>query len=1098
MNHPVKDIKSILPMKADIIAGLCLFLMAACFSVLIMTAALGYTVTGVALGQMILAAYGFCSCLIPAFLFTVGVVCFLHKWTYRLAVRLLTALLPFFTLAATESTCRSIYELGTDSFTGAKVSITIALGVMLVIIEYLGAGIIGDKLALRYAKKSREDETFKDETEAEKKDFTVTEKSKKQHPKVETDAIEGRLDELDDVGEAEDGGDSNGESKEISEEEGAGSKTADVTAGKKTGLFDHVFDERGRAKEDGGEVADAMPSAESVKDKGDEGVAVKDDTQDDSMQLHAGGAVITEEEYNALTSDTPAEISWDNMDSGDENDTVGPVDETVSDEELHTIVGEGDEKKNESGEVEKPLMSSPIETEGEDTYSTVPYSPMPYTEDEIKDEVDTEKAKEVIEAAVDVALESNIEDRAETATEAQGGTADALDEDFFDIDINESDIDEVEYADDSAVVNAGAHNSSIPVPSSSIDGGAEMEGGHVQSVSDVFAQMDADVRRELNIEGGAKSEAEDESIESDTLDSVKNNADVRSDAASDIRQIEDTDDSANTEGYYTENNKDVTAKTAAIIAEPQSVSDVVVEQSAASLSPMLDKKSGIQDDSALSIAPLPVLQGINTATASIPLVERPLPRVRGPYTVPSSLLTEYADDEYWVIDSGTQRASATLKETLGEFHIEAEVVGIRKGPVVTMFELLPAPGVKLSKIVALQDNIALRLAASSVRIVAPIPGKKAVGIEIPNKKRSIVGFREIIEQDASEFKSMVVPVILGKDILGHPQIIDLVKTPHLLIAGATGAGKSVCVNSMILSILYKRSPDDVKLILIDPKVVELKLYNDIPHLLVPVITETKKALQALQWALCEMERRYSMLDRMGCREIASYNKKIVEKNIACEKMPYIIIIIDEFADLMATSGKELESTVARLAAMSRAVGIHLALATQRPSIDVITGLIKANIPSRIAFMVASKTDSRIIIDQVGAEKLLGKGDMLYASAVDPYPTRIQGTFVSDQEVENVVDYIKQYDTPDYIEDEVFVSDDDDSVSDPSEFGDGEDPLYDEALQIVMQAGKASASYIQRRLKIGYNRAARLVEDMETRGIVGPANGSKPREIVHVP
>ena len=470
-----------------------------------------------------------------------------------------------------------------------------------------------------------------------------------------------------------------------------------------------------------------------------------------------------------------------------------------------------------------------------------------------------------------------------------------------------------------------------------------------------------------------------------------------------------------------------------------------------------------------------------------------------PYRVPSEgLLTSYPDGEYWIIDSDTQKAAVLLKETLSEFKIEAEVTGIRKGPVITMFEILPAPGVKLSKIVALQDNIALRLAASSIRIVAPIPGKSAVGIEVPNKERAIVSFKELIETETAAYKKMAIPVVLGKDITGEAQLLDLAKTPHLLIAGSTGSGKSVCVNSMILSILYKRSPNDVKLILIDPKVVELKLYNDIPHLLTPVITEPKKAFQALQYCLCEMERRYALLDGMGVRDITSYNRRIEERNIATEKLPYIVVVIDEFADLMATTGKELESVVARLAAMSRAVGIHLVLATQRPSIDVITGLIKANIPTRIAFMVASKMDSRIIIDQVGAEKLLGRGDMLYASATDPFPVRIQGTFVSDNEVENVVEYVKQYGEPEYIDDEIFVEDDDEVDVGPNLFGDGEDPLYNKALEIVIQAGKASASYIQRRLKIGYNRAARLVEDMEARGIVGPANGSKPREIIHIP
>jgi S-DNA-T family DNA segregation ATPase FtsK/SpoIIIE len=297
---------------------------------------------------------------------------------------------------------------------------------------------------------------------------------------------------------------------------------------------------------------------------------------------------------------------------------------------------------------------------------------------------------------------------------------------------------------------------------------------------------------------------------------------------------------------------------------------------------------------------------------------------------------------------------------------------------------------------------------------------------------------------------------------------------------------------MILSILYQKPPTDCRLILIDPKIVELKLYNDIPHLLTPVITESKKAFQALQYCICEMERRYACLDSLGVRDIRSYNKRIKERNMAAEFMPYIVVVIDEFADLMATTGKELESTVARLAAMSRAVGIHLVLATQRPSIDVITGLIKANIPSRIAFMVAGRMNSQIIIDSPGAEKLLGRGDMLYAGVVDPFPVRIQGAFVSEEEVERVVDYVKSLGEPDYIDDDIFFDDED---GNPSIFSEGEDPLYDKALEIVMQQGKASASFIQRRLKIGYNRAARLVEEMEHHGVVGPAQGSKPRELL---
>jgi DNA segregation ATPase FtsK/SpoIIIE, S-DNA-T family len=466
------------------------------------------------------------------------------------------------------------------------------------------------------------------------------------------------------------------------------------------------------------------------------------------------------------------------------------------------------------------------------------------------------------------------------------------------------------------------------------------------------------------------------------------------------------------------------------------------------------------------------------------------------YSIPLEILSEYPDGEYWVIDQATRDAANTLKETLEEFKIQAEVTGIKKGPVITMFELLPAPGVKLNRITNLQDNIALRLAASSVRIVAPIPGKHAVGIEVPNANRHIVSFREIIESELQrEGKRPEIPVVMGKDVSGDTALtIDLTQMPHLLIAGATGSGKSVCVNSLILSILYQLPPSECRLILIDPKIVELKLYNDIAHLLTPVITEPKKAFQALQYCIYEMERRYACLDSMGVRDIRNYNKRIKERNIAQEHMPYIVVIIDEFADLMATTGKELESTLARLAAMSRAVGIHLVLATQRPSIDVITGLIKANIPSRIAFMVASKMDSRIIIDAVGAEKLLGKGDMLYAGITDPFPIRMQGAFVSEEEVEAVVAHVKTFGEPDYIDDEIFF-DDEEEETEPSLFSAGDDPLYEKALEIVLQQGKASASYIQRRLKIGYNRAARLVEEMEHRGVVGPAQGSKPRELL---
>ncbi|MCD6396793.1 MAG: DUF87 domain-containing protein [Spirochaetaceae bacterium] len=467
------------------------------------------------------------------------------------------------------------------------------------------------------------------------------------------------------------------------------------------------------------------------------------------------------------------------------------------------------------------------------------------------------------------------------------------------------------------------------------------------------------------------------------------------------------------------------------------------------------------------------------------------------YNIPEKdILNDYSGGSYWVIDDATRMAAEILRETLEEFKIKAEVTGIKKGPVITMFEILPAPGVKLSKIANLADNIAMRLAASRVRIVAPIPGKHAVGIEIPNKERAKVSFKEMLQDDKFQDSKNEIPIAIGKDITGNTQIIDLVKTPHLLIAGATGSGKSVCVNALICSILYKRNPDQVRLLLIDPKIVELKLYNDIPHLLTPVITEPKRAFQALQYCIYIMEQRYALLDGMGVRDIRSYNKKIIKKRIATKKLPYIVVVVDEFADLIATSGKELESILARLAAMARAVGIHLVLATQRPSIDVITGLIKANIPSRIAFMVSNKIDSRIILDTAGADKLLGQGDMLFSSAWNPSLIRIQGAFLSDAEVEAVTDYVKTLGEPDYIDDEIFYDDEEDSV-DTGNYSTN-DPLMDKAIETVVTAGKASASYLQRRLQIGYNRAARIVEEMEARGIVGPPNGSKPREILHVP
>ena len=451
-----------------------------------------------------------------------------------------------------------------------------------------------------------------------------------------------------------------------------------------------------------------------------------------------------------------------------------------------------------------------------------------------------------------------------------------------------------------------------------------------------------------------------------------------------------------------------------------------------------------------------------------------------------------------VIDTETLERGDKLVATLLEFNVRVELVSIVRGPTVTMFEILPAPGIRVNTIVSLADNIALSLAALQVRIVAPIPGRSAVGIEIPNRKRDIIGFKEMIP--SMDQKMGNIPMVLGKNLLGEPIVIDVEKAPHLLIAGSTGSGKSVCVNSMICSILFRKSPKEVRLILVDPKIVELNIYNGIPHLLTPVITDPKKTLKAFDFCLYEMDRRYRLLQGINARNITGYNEKIEESHLAREKLPFIVVVIDEFADLMHTVGKELENKVSRLAAMSRAVGIHLILATQRPSVDVITGVIKSNIPTRVAFAVTSTTDSRIIIDEGGAEKLLGKGDMLYVASTDPIPMRIQGAYLSDNEVEEVVRFASKQGVQDFIDESFFEDenvDSNDASPDEAE-GNDDDALMEKALQIVAERRCASASYLQRRLKIGYNRAARLVEQMEEMGYVGPPNGSKPRELIKYP
>ncbi|MGK0467485.1 DNA translocase FtsK [Clostridium sp.] len=433
-----------------------------------------------------------------------------------------------------------------------------------------------------------------------------------------------------------------------------------------------------------------------------------------------------------------------------------------------------------------------------------------------------------------------------------------------------------------------------------------------------------------------------------------------------------------------------------------------------------------------------------------------------------------------------------LQETLSSFGVEAKVIQVTKGPSVTRFELQPSPGVKVSKIVNLADDIALNLASSGVRIEAPIPGKAAVGIEVPNKELSAVYLREVIESNEFLSANKNLSFGLGKDIGGNCVVSDLTKMPHMLVAGATGSGKSVCINSLIISLLYKYSPEDVKLLLIDPKVVELNMYNGIPHLLIPVVTDPKKSAGALNWAVNEMSRRYKLFANNNVRSIEGYNE-LVSKGIAEDKLPFIVIIIDELADLMMVCANDVEEYIGRLAQMARAAGMHLVIATQRPSVDVITGVIKANIPSRISFAVSSQIDSRTILDSAGAEKLLGKGDMLFYPVGEAKPIRIQGAFVSQEEVERVVAFIK--DQKAEVNYEKKIIDEIEGSLNNKDVDADIDELLNEAIRIVVENGQASTSLLQRKLKIGYNRAARIIEQMEDRSIISGKNGSKPRDVL---
>lgn len=1103
------------PIKISAITGFLLFALAAFFSITLLLVLGDIAGPNPAranglykIGKIFTSMYGVSSALIPIFLVVAAIQCFTETWSVRRGVILLGSLLPFFTVDAIEHFIRMEYAADVGAVLFIKLSAIFLLGFLVLAAEYLLLSFLGD--VIQNALENRDDDE-------DASDYAID-------TSVVLDDITGAaLPEADENAATEEPVQKAPaeKSRSLSEAPVVEAKAAAPASSSADweNPFAHVFDAAPEARLEAAvekeepKKAEATPSSE---------IATLYEAQE-----------VSEEEQAVIAAQSAFLEEEPETDASLEDDYLVPPEEY---EEPHYNEAAAEVRVEE----DEPAEMIELDTFDPDVDSYDGYS----------EHVEEVSDAEIVDEDIDFAEKQDEALSAENADAAAEPETD-FNDDFYDIDLNAEDEDEYAAQEDAAE-NQKETDEILPEDQKSTslnDIFAEMDDDAAREPmlyepavekTDVVMPEEPILDEENAIDEMEIEETVSGEIALEELDEAETPEEA--DAEDDFVEIEEPDVSLEEEDIFAED-----------VPEPAQEDDVPVVDPLAP--PVVDADgnpyeetepdASLKDEAPESVSepsessPAPATKGglLRTASAMVSASEDAASDYRVPaatftvtaaspasaaesssdkahndafvsepvrrrtfasYSIPTEgVLDTYSNSDYQVIDAATRQAAEALKETLNEFKIEAEVTGIRKGPVVTMFELLPAPGVKLSKIVALQDNIALRLAASSVRIVAPIPGKHAVGIEVPNKERAIVSFKEIIEQDLPQFKKMAIPVVLGKDISGEAQLIDLAKTPHLLIAGSTGAGKSVCVNTMILSILYKRSPDQVKLIMIDPKIVELKLYNDIPHLLTPVITEPKKAFQSLQYCLCEMERRYALLDGMGVRDITSYNNRIVERHIATEKLPYIVVIIDEFADLMATTGKELETTLARLAAMSRAVGIHLVLATQRPSIDVITGLIKANIPSRIAFMVASKMDSRIIIDQVGAEKLLGKGDMLYASATDPFPVRIQGTLVNDNEVERVVNCVKEYGEPDYIDDEIFVDDEEGSAS-ASLFNEEGDPLYDEALEIVLQAGKASASYIQRRLKIGYNRAARLVEEMEERGIVGPANGAKPREIIHMP
>lgn len=514
------------------------------------------------------------------------------------------------------------------------------------------------------------------------------------------------------------------------------------------------------------------------------------------------------------------------------------------------------------------------------------------------------------------------------------------------------------------------------------------------------------------------------------------------------------------------------------------------------------KKTGKKVDKArkrrMTIVETPRGEVVKSAQEPFPFMN-----VAGDFKLPPlDLLDEIPKSSDTEIEKESLRMNALRVEgKLRDFGVEGEVAEIVPGPVITMYEFSPAPGVKISKVASLADDLALNLRASSIRIVAPIPGKSTIGIEIPNNKRKLVTLKEILSSQSFLDSPYMLTIALGMDIVGQPVVTDLTKMPHLLVAGATGTGKSVSINAMINSILFKSSPEMVRFVMIDPKRIELAPYQHIPHLLHPVVSHPKEATKVLKWAVGEMEKRYTLLSDKGVRNIEAYNRKVrkdkglVEHDVSKgidEHLPYIVLIIDELADLMMVSSREVEESLTRLAQMARAAGIHLIIATQRPSVDVLTGIIKANFPTRISFQVSSRVDSRTILDTMGAEHLLGDGDMLFLPPGVAKLTRIHGAYVSEEEVKRVTSFLARQMKPEY--DKSIVTDIT-AEEDLKEVGGDKDEKYEDAVELVLQTGHASISMVQRKLRVGYNRAARMIEDMEKNGIVGPSDGSRPREIL---